>query len=501
MKRKILYLVMVAGCIIGASAADAQKGAARPRTIVTTDGEFDDMDSFIRLLLYSNELNVVGMIYSSSEFHYAGDGKGTLFTSNMPWSKNYGARATLRWLGTRWMQDFIDKYATVYSNLVKHDRNYPTPEHLKSIVRVGNIDFEGEMDHNTEGSDYIKKILLDNDPIPVYIQVWGGTNTVARALKSIEDDYRNTPQWEAIHKKVSDKTTLHIILDQDETYKKYVSVKWPDVTAIVNGNQFWCFAYPWNKMVPATIQPYLDGKWFAEHIKFDHGALAGAYFLWGDGQKLVNDSEHTQGDTIEARKKEMKRYAFISEGDSPSYLFLINTGLRNLENPSYGGWGGRFVQSKTNPRLWKDGTDVTDYNFFDMKDDAEFPQSRWIDAMQNDFAARADWCVRDYGKANHAPVTKLNSSKDLSAAAGTVVHLSGAAKDPDGNDLKYKWWQYKEAGTFHGGVNIDSPNNAEASFMVPADAKSGETVHIIFEVSDTGTPQLTRYQRVIVTVK
>jgi hypothetical protein len=108
------------------------------------------------------------MVYSSSEFHYKGDGKGTTFTSNMPFSKPYGTRTNLRWMGTEWMQDFIDKYATVYDNLVKHDKNYPAPQYLKSIIYVGNIDFEGEMDHDTEGSDFIKNILLDNNDAPVY---------------------------------------------------------------------------------------------------------------------------------------------------------------------------------------------------------------------------------------------------------------------------------------------------------------------------------------------
>jgi hypothetical protein len=48
-----------------------------PRTIVTTDGEIDDVDTFIRMLMYSNEYQVEGLIYSSSMWHYKGDGKGT----------------------------------------------------------------------------------------------------------------------------------------------------------------------------------------------------------------------------------------------------------------------------------------------------------------------------------------------------------------------------------------------------------------------------------------
>ena len=476
----------------------AQTRILQPRTVITSDGEVDDMDSFIRLLLYSNELNIVGMVYSSSEFHYAGDGKGTTFTSNMPFAKQYGTRATLRWLGTQWMQGFIDKYATVYNNLKKHDRNFPSHQYLKSIVKVGNIDFESEMDHNTEGSDFIKKLLLDNNSVPLYFPVWGGTNTIARALKSIEEEYKGSPQWNSIYKKVSDKATLYIILDQDETYKKYISLNWPDVKVILNSTQFWCFAYAWTRLVH-EIRSYLEGNWFSEKIKFNHGSLNSSYFLWGDEQKLVNDPDHIQGDTAQTRKAGRSKYDFISEGDSPSYLFLINTGLRNMEDPSYGGWGGRFVQSKTNPRLWHDGQDVADSNSYSEKADISCPQARWIEYIQNDFAARADWCVKSYKEANHAPVITLKNYYDLRVKPRQIVQLKGEGKDPDGNSLWYKWWQYKEAGTYNGKVVIKNSDQPTASFTVPSDAV-GKIIHIILQVTDNGTPSLTRYQRVIVKV-
>ena len=50
--------------------------AERPQTIVMTDGEVDDMDSFLRFLLYTNEVDVKGIVYTSSCWHYSGDGKG-----------------------------------------------------------------------------------------------------------------------------------------------------------------------------------------------------------------------------------------------------------------------------------------------------------------------------------------------------------------------------------------------------------------------------------------
>lgn len=51
------------------SAQTAQAGPDKPRTVITTDGEVDDVDSFIRMLLYSNEFEVEGLVYSSSQWH------------------------------------------------------------------------------------------------------------------------------------------------------------------------------------------------------------------------------------------------------------------------------------------------------------------------------------------------------------------------------------------------------------------------------------------------
>ncbi len=479
----------------------AQSSSAKPRTIITTDGEVDDVDTFIRMLLYSNEFDIVGLVYSSSQWHYKGDGKGTRFTSEMPsTAKRYGERTELRWPGTTWMEDYIGKYAQVYPNLVKHAKNYPSPDYLRSLVRVGNIDFEGEMSRDTEGSDFIKKILLDNNPSPVYLQIWCGTNTVARALKSIEDQYKNTPAWTAIQKKVSDKAIIYAVLDQDATYQKYVAPSWPRIKVLYNSDQFWSFAYLWPRVVPAELQPYLGGKWFAEHVKFGHGPLLSAYYLWGDGLKLPGDPEHTHGDMTEAKKFDRSQFDFISEGDSPAFFYLIDVGLRNKENVAYGGWGGRMVQSPTNPYRWEDGKNVTDYDPYTKKQEAAYPQTRWIDVLQNDFAARADWCVKPYNEANHPPVVRLNQARDLRVKPGQIVTLSGSATDPDGDALNYRWWQYKEVDTYPGTVALQSADQAKASFMVPANATPGQTIHLILEVTDSQAPRLTRYQRVIATV-
>ena len=76
------------------------------------------------------------------------------------------------------------------------------------------------------------------------------------------------------------------------------------------------------------------------------------------------------------------------------------------------------------------------------------PMWRWSDALQNDFAARADWCVQSFEEANHPPVVKLKNALDISAKPGDKIQLSAKeTSDPDGDKLTIQWWQYKEPDT------------------------------------------------------
>ena len=81
------------------------------------------------------------------------------------------------------------------------------------------------------------------------------------------------------------------------------------------------------------------------------------------------------------------------------------------------------------------------------------------------------------------------------------MNLRGNVSDPDGNRVTTLWWQDNEAGTYPGDVTIADANAAVTTFRVPADASPGQTIHLILEATDDGTPTLTRYQRIIVTVR
>jgi len=494
----LIFLLLGAICL-----TNTVIGQTKPRTIVTTDGELDDVDSFIRLLLYANEYKLEGLIISSSQWHYKGDGKGTKFTSEMEMTKKlYGERTELRWPGEQWIYDLVDAYGKVYPNLKKHSSAYPSVEHLRSLIRIGNIDFEGEMAKNTPGSDFIKEKLLDNDTSPLYLQVWGGTNTIARALKSIEDEYKNTPNWEQIYKKVCQKAIVYAILDQDATYKNYVSVRWPDVKIYYNSKQFWCFAYFWKRAVPKEFHSYLEGKFMGEKVINNHGPLTEMYYSYGDGNPPKGEIEDIYSSMEHARKNmwgSFGQYDFISEGDSPAFLHLVDVGLGNLENPHFGGWGGRLIQSSQQPNRWEDGEKAADFNPYKDSLDLAYAQARWVPAIQEDFAARADWCIKPFKEANHAPKISVKEGNLLKVKAGNKITLTAAATDPDGNKVNITFWQYVEAGTSPEKAVI-IPKGIKAEIQVPSTAKSGDTIHVIVEGKDTGSPAITRYQRVILTV-
>jgi len=130
------------------------------------------------------------------------------------------------------------------------------------------------------------------------------------------------------------------------------------------------------------------------------------------------------------------------------------------------------------------------------------PMWRWSPALQNDFAARADWCVKSFDEANHPPVVKLTNELDMRVKPGATIQLSAKGTyDPDGDELTYKWWHYVEAGSYKGTIDIQDAGNQDASITIPDDAAIGKTIHIVCEVEDKGTPALTRYQRVVVEVE
>jgi hypothetical protein len=164
---------------------------------------------------------------------------------------------------------------------------------------------------------------------------------------------------------------------------------------------------------------------------------------------------------------------------------------------------------------------------------------RWRTAFQNDFAARMDWTVKEPKEANHNPDVAVNGTPGkqpvlVSATAGTPITIDAeGTRDPDGHRLAYRWFFYSEAGTGipgqpvaagppvpiggggvpgEGGIPsgpAGGPREPPARVTLGGETTSRVTVmprvagtaHIILAVEDSGTPQLTSYRRVIVTIR
>jgi len=468
-----LLLILCVCCI-----ATAQGFAAveKPRIIVTSDGEIDDQCSMIRFLLYSNEFDIEGIVKTSSQYHWQGHS----------------------WAGDDWEKPIFEAYEKVYPNLIKHDPGYPTLEYLQSITTLGNVKSEGEMTLETEGSQHIVDVLLDEtDNRPIWLQAWGGMNSIARALKTIEE--KHPEKMEAVAKKCR----FYFIWEQDGTFQSYIRAHWatPYKIPTIISDQFITFGYWWQRWdMPKDKAAYCSSSWMKENVFKNNDPLLAIY------------NKKTK---IKLKGKE----DFIGEGDSPSFIHEIPTGLRNLESPDWGGWGGRYVLIRES--TWLDKVPQKGYTYpkgrwytktgwgrnslnGNQEELKEYfkPIWRWIDVIQNDFAARVDWCVKPYTEANHQPVVKLAHALDLKAKPGDKVTLNAkGTSDPDGDKLSYLWWQYEEADTYGGKVTIENADKQDASFTVPADTAKGQTIHIICEVTDSGTPPLTRYQRVVAEIQ
>jgi hypothetical protein len=460
MLRAFLVLLTLSFC---AAAAES-----KPRVLVLTDisNEPDDEQSLVRFLLYSNEFDVEGLVATTSV-----------------------------WLRDRIRPDIIREtvaaYGQVRNNLLLHAPGFPETEKLLAVVKSGQIGFgmdavgEGK---STEGSNWIIEVVDRPDPRPVWIPIWGGANTLAQALWDVK--YSRSP--EELEKFVA-KIRVYTISDQDNA-SRWLRVTFPTLFFIGSPTdvlQPEYFRSTWSGIAgdkhyrngPGEHFHLVDNPWLREHIIDNHGPLGARYPL----------------------------VAYIMEGDTPSFLNLIPNGLAGDISPAYGGWGGRYElrrsYAETRP-IWTDARDTVR-----LADNREHTSNqatiwRWREAYQHDFAARMDWCIHPRDKANHNPVVIVNNAPgkaplEITARPGATLQLSAAGTtDPDGDKLSYRWFVYPEAGTLReaGAARIENPNAVEARLHLPARSERGGTLHVILEVTDSGTPRLFSYRRLIIQV-
>lgn len=445
--------------------------AQKPRVFVLTDieNEPDDAMSYVRFLTYANNFDIEGIVATTS-----------------CWQRT----KTAEWR----LHEITEAYGKVKENLEIHEKGFPSEAFIHSIIKKGLPVFGKEglgAGKDSEGSNWLYKMMIKEDSRPLYIQAWGGTNVLAQALYKLKNN-KKQPEIDRIIAKLR----VYTISDQDDTgtwirnnFKKLFYIVSPGYEENGGGQ-------------------YHYATWTGISGDIYHGRFMGADTAIVRNASLDENVRKNHGPLGEKYPK----VEFIMEGDSPSFMGLISNGLNNPEKPNFGGWGGRYelyipqfkkymYEPESRP-IW---TNTEDEVYSDITKSYHTSTQatiwRWRKAYQNDFFARMDWSVaKNFSDANHPPIVTLNHPNEITVKSGEKVILSGKATDPDGNSTTYNWIYYKEVGSLTASrFVLENTKNQEVNFTAPK-VNSTKTMHFILEVTDNGTPNLTRYQRVIVTV-
>jgi len=442
----------------------------KPRLIVLTDlsNEPDDEESFVRLLVYSDQFDLEGLIATTST-----------------------------WLRRNPREDLIRRdlaaYAQVRPNLVKHAAAFPPVERLLAVTRTGQTNFgmaavgQGK---STGGSQRIIEAVDRPDDRPLWVSVWGGPNTLAQALW----DVRATRSPAEVDRFIA-KLRVYAISDQDDS-GAWIRREFSNLFYIVTPSN------------PATSLEYYRATWTGISGGRGDQTAAGYHFDLVDNPWLETNVIRNHGPLGAL----YPRLQYIMEGDTPSFLGLIDRGLGWEISPAYGGWGGRYAlyqpAGETRP-IWTDNANTRDRVEIEPGRAETSNQAtiwRWREHFQNDFAARMDWCVADdFKQANHNPRPVLNGNRStdvvmISAKAGATVKLSAQGTDAgdEGQTVKVNWWVYREAGTL-AGATLAQTNGFNTEVVLPAARRAG-SVHVLLQAEDDGTPRLFFYRRVIIQV-
>lgn len=451
--------------------------------------EPDDQMSFVRLLLYSNEIDLEGLVATTST-----------------WQKTVTHPET--------MHEIIAKYGEVRSNLLKHASGWPTAEGLDHLVTSGQPVYGMAAvgpGKSSPGAQALVKAADRDDPRPLWITLWGGANTLAQALI----DVRATRSPEELARFVA-KLRVNSISDQDDA-GPWIRKEFPDLFYVVRPSS-------------PNSGEYYYATWT--------GISGDVYYRNGDGADFSTVTNEWLDANIRSKGplgKQYPRFAFIMEGDTPSFLGLLNNGLASWWNPGWGGWGGRYVfwqpYGETHP-IWTQGGDlfsrVTSQDTV-IGDDGKSHISdqatiwRWREAFQHDFSARMDWTIKSFAEANHNPIVVVNGEAGTAPifVEATVGHPlvvdASQSHDPDGQPLHYSWMHYAEAGAGDSrslaSVSIADADSSKATITATATCRpmwiqipaakcpAVGVAHIILSVTDNGSPSLTSYRRVVMEVR
>lgn len=480
-----------------ATLARAAVDSSRQRLVILADmgNEPDEEQQMVHMLMYANEFDIEGLIAVTGKY-LRKEPRPDLFF------------------------ELIEAYSLVVDNLSKHADGWPSVAFLQSKVAAGQP-FYGTanvgLGKSSEGSRLLESVFAKEDPRPIYIVVNAGSNTLAQALIDYEAKVSSEDFKVALGK-------LRIFENgSQDNAGSWICNRYPDIHWIRSNYQTYCYGGPSfdgvvdNKgdrsvLGPYTWEPYeYSGRgqhqWAMEHINGNHGALGAKWPLRYLGR---------QG-----------RLAYIEGGGTIPWLCLVNKGLSDINNPWWGGWSGLATREKVE-NYWSKHRDirvdemkVAPFGVYaeaadtwknpengDVYEDSLFsPIWRWRRAFYNDFVSRMDWCLNPYEKANHNPIAAIDgdASDDILILSvkpdQRLTFDASGTIDPDGDEVEYSWYCYKEAGTYEGEVAILGAATSEAELEIPADS-SGKEIHLILEVKDKNPiASLFDYRRIVFNVE
>jgi hypothetical protein len=451
--KTILLLILSTLSITSASAQ------LKPRMVVLTDvstWETDDSESLVRLLVHADLFEIEALIFTTG------------------WSLDKTRDDFFELI-----HDAINAYEKDVPNLMKRsnqqefarDKNrqeigyWPSPDYLRELTVFGSknrgFKFIGE-ENDSPGSELIIELADEDDARPLWVTIWGGGNTLAQAIWSVQQE-RSPEELKSFLQKLK----VYTITDQDR-------------------DQRTDFAISSHQWMRREFEKDLFFIWDECAWKFQNGTGRNNWEEY---------ATHIQGHGNLG--KVYPKYKYGVEGDTPAFLHLLPNGLNDPEIPNQAGWGGYFE--------WGNCEDGATWAYTNFEGSANkicnYYETYFYPATFNNFAARMDWAKE--GKGNRNPMLILNGDKGhspihIEKKEGKYLTLdASSSSDPENDALKFKWWIMPESGSYKKEIAIPDNTSDKIRIRLPSDS-AGKNFHVICEVTDDGEPALTSYRRIII---